>query len=153
MVAGNIWLYYSIAGNYCKVILCFVDKCLPGWLDRFCHGNVAVLQDRKDLRHGLHILPPAVLPHTHLQKLQQFPRGTPFQISLHCMLHRNTPPFLWGLYPLNNLDYNPHNKFCQEKGAFLWFVLTVFGKLWKNEISPPISYGSTAASTAKPFAG
>ena len=23
------------------------------------------------------------------------------------------PPNIWGLYPLNILDYNPHNKYCQ----------------------------------------
>ena len=33
---------------------------------------------------------------------------------------------MWGLYPLNNLDYNPHNNNCQDGGD----KMIIFDKLW-----------------------
>ncbi len=34
---------------------------------------------------------------------------------------------IWGLYPLNKCDYNPHNKKCQEG---VKIIMIKFDKLW-----------------------
>ncbi len=40
------------------------------------------------------------------------------------------PKVIWGLYPLNNLDYNPHNIKCQG-GLYM----IVFDKLWSTMLN------------------
>lgn len=35
---------------------------------------------------------------------------------------------MWGLYPLNIKDYNPHNMKCQHRGCY---IMIRFDRLWK----------------------
>ena len=45
------------------------------------------------------------------------------------MIHKTTTvQILWGLYPLNKKDYNPHNKLCQDGGA----KMIRFDRLWET---------------------
>ncbi len=63
----------------------------------------------------------------------------------------NREKSLWGLYPLNTKDYNPHNNHCQDMGECF---MIIFNNLWitmkKRKISTYQLRGKTRASTVKP---
>ena len=62
------------------------------------------------------------------KKFFQALRGQSVDIRKNGVIHNTTPLYrIWGLYPLNILDYNPHNKWCQGG-----MHMICFDRLWKT---------------------